>query len=346
MALDRLSKADPAETGRVHRLLRKSGLLERWLLAARAGRDSERAPALVRLGRSRTPEAVAALVEALDDPSDCVAAAALRGLAFCGTPEAGRAVIARIRPKAFTKEAILTTLLACFESAPGELLGLTAGAPDALRPLLARVFAELECPNIEGDQLALAADPLAEVRASAARLLGANRLPGAANALSDLAGDREWFVRLRAVAGLGALADPYTIPVLLKGLCDRNRFVRQRAAAALAALHGHERPILRMAALTKDRYAMQALVSEMERSGNIMRLADQLSNASRAGETAPALEAALESGASRLLEDLAVVHQDADVRARLKRILRQRSKSVAADAGERLIEPAKAPGQG
>jgi HEAT repeat protein len=330
----------------VHRLLRKSGLLERWLLAARAGTDSERAPALVRLGRTRTPEAVAALVEALDDPSDTVAAAALRGLAFCGTPEAGRAVIARIRPKAFTKESILTTLLTCFGSAPAELLALTGDARDALRPLLARVLAEIECPNIRVDQLALAADPLAEVRASVARLLAANKLPGAATALSDLVGDREWFVRLRAVAGLGSLADPYTIPALLKGLCDRNRFVRQRAAAALAAIDGHEQSILRMATLTKDKYALQALVSEMERSGNIMRLADQLSSASRAGETAPALETALESGASRLLEDLAVVHQDPEVRARLERILRQRSKSAAAGSEGRLLEAAKMPGPG
>jgi hypothetical protein len=60
--------------------------------------------------------------------------------------------------------------------------------------------------------------------------------------------------------------------ILLRSLCDENRHVRQRAAWALARMEPQLEQILEDVVATKDDYALQAFISELERSGAIEKI--------------------------------------------------------------------------
>jgi HEAT repeat protein len=85
--------------------------------------------------------------------------------------------------------------------------------------------------------------------------------------LTELAADDSWFVRLRAAVALGSMGVPDAIEPLLHMLCDSNRLVRQRAAAALVRHSNQLQKILENAVALNDNYALQALLSELDRSG-------------------------------------------------------------------------------
>jgi HEAT repeat protein len=87
-----------------------------------------------------------------------------------------------------------------------------------------------------------------------------------------LATDPEWFVRLRAVVALGQIENVGKIRILLRSLCDVNRHVRQRAAWALARMEPQLEQILEDVVATNDDYALQAFISELERSGAIEKI--------------------------------------------------------------------------
>jgi HEAT repeat protein len=134
------------------------------------------------------------------------------------------------------------------------------------------VLGELASPELGEELLVLAADSLPEVRASAARALGNTNTSYTLPALHSLASDPEWFVRLRAVVALGQIENIGKIKILVRTLCDANRHVRHRAAWALARMEPQLDQILEDVVDTKDDYALQAFVSELERSGAIEKI--------------------------------------------------------------------------
>jgi HEAT repeat protein len=71
---------------------------------------------------------------------------------------------------------------------------------------------------------------------------------------------------------LGQIENIGKISILLRSLCDTNRHVRQRAAWALARMEPQLDQILEDVVATKDDYALQAFVSELERSGAIEKI--------------------------------------------------------------------------
>jgi HEAT repeat protein len=88
--------------------------------------------------------------------------------------------------------------------------------------------------------------------------------------------DAEWFVRLRAVVALASINHSGRVRPLLRALCDSNRYVRQRAAWALAQIGSDLDNILSQVVETQDNYALQAFISELERSGAIETLVEAL----------------------------------------------------------------------
>jgi HEAT repeat protein len=113
-------------------------------------------------------------------------------------------------------------------------------------------------------------------------------------ALHSLASDPEWFVRLRAVVALGQIESIGKIKILLRALCDANRHVRLRAAWALAQMEPHLEQILEDVVATKDEYALQAFVSELERSGAIEKIVSFAGSHHHAAET-PLMKAVAEA---------------------------------------------------
>ncbi len=343
MLTDRLEVARGAESETLRACLRSSGLLDMRIHEARKLRGWRRRQALVSLGRMRAPEAISAIAEALDDRHAETRIAAVRGLGRMALPEAAEPILERALYDTLRipERPLMNALLSCCRARPGVLLPYVRKAEDRIRPLLARVLGEVATPELDDDLLLLASDPLPEVRASAARALAEAKPRLALTALASLAADDQWFVRLRAVVALGALHDARTIPVLIETLCDANRYVRLRSAAALGRLEEHLDSIVEQVTHTNDRYAMQALVSELERSGEIARLISSLADAERSVAAEAILLAALRTGTQRLLLAELVRHPNARVRKAIARLLARSREPRLRPPLERMVTAAK-----
>ena len=304
LTLDRLdATTDPIESAKLLTFLRGAGLLDRIGLDARRLRGWRREVALVRLGRTRAPEAVPLLVAALDDPRPATQLAAVRGLARTGLATAAEAMLERVVTGELAIEAtsLLNALMICTRNNPRLLLPYLYVAKGSVREVLARVMAETASLALGDDLLILAHDPSPEVRASVARALSRAEFGFAFAALDSLSADEEWFVRLRAITALGRFREPRSLPVLLRGICDRSRHVRQRAAEALAFMP-NATDVLREVLDTQDSYALQALIAELDRSGEFERLVEELESrvTPYSGAESRRLLQALESGAEKL----------------------------------------------
>ena len=222
MLLDRLEVASAEEIEPLHQCLRFSGLLDARIHEARLWRGWRRRQALLSLGRMRVPEGISALAEALDDPSEEIRVAGIRGLGRVELPKAAEPILEHLTQGQFNvpTSVVQSALLGCFRTQPSLMLPHVHQADDRVRPLLARVLSEVATPGLDGDLLLLTSDPIAEVRASAARALAEAKPPFTLSALTGLAADEEWFVRLRAVIAIGRLHEPRAIPVLLQTLLE------------------------------------------------------------------------------------------------------------------------------
>ena len=345
--LDNLEVAAGDEIELLRHCLRVSGLLDMRIYEARKLRGWRRRQALVSLGRMRVPEGIPALAEGLDSRDPDTRLAAARGLGRCGLPEAAEPILERVTQNQLQLPlAVLqNALLHCCRTRPSLLYYYVRHCDDAMRPILARVLAEVATAELGEDLVLLAADPLPEVRASAARALAGAKPRLAMTALQQLAIDDEWFVRLRAVVALGMLCDPRTIPVLMETLCDPNRMVRLRSAAALARLDGHQEEVLDLAIRTGDRYALQALISEMQRAGTMLELIETLADPAKRASSERILLAALHAGAQRMLLDTLLHHHAWRVRLRVARLLAKSGEAALAPQLELLEAAERVPRQ-
>src|SRR5689334_10078332 len=300
--LDTIEIATPEELPKLLACLRVSGLLDMRIFEARARRGTSQRMALVALGRTRAPEAIPALAEALEADAAETRIAAVRGLGRTGLLDAAIPMLDLLVSNTLRapEHAIKNALLNCCRPHPHLLVRYIPQSSGPARELLARVLGELATPELGDELLVLATDSLPEVRASAARALGNAQPAFALSVLSVLAADPEWFVRLRAVVGLSNFAHPETVRPLLLALCDPNRHVRQRAAWALARREPELESIFDQVVGTRDRYALEAFVSELERSGGFEKVVQAIQDRSPA-----------ESAASILLKGLAVSRERA-----------------------------------
>jgi DNA-binding phage protein len=298
--LDSIEVSDAEELPRLVRCLRRSGLIDSRIEEARMAEGWQRWRALVALGRTRAPEALPALAEALDSHDLETRIAAVRGMGKLAIPEAAVPMLDRfcngllLAPWPVLKNAVLN----CCAAKPGVLLLYLFNATGVQREMLARVLAEVANPTMGDELLVLAGDPSAEVRAAAARALSRVDVRIAVPPLAELARDPEWFVRLRAVVALGSFGEKESTAVLIRSLADRNRLVRQRAAWSLMNSRETIAKLLPLIMEIGDNYGLQAVVTELERSG---RFSDVLGEVGReAGRDAERLASALRKARSRL----------------------------------------------
>jgi HEAT repeat protein len=258
--------------------LRNSGLLDLRIREARSSEGWRRRSVLLALGRTRAPEAVPVLVEALESLSEETRVAAVRGLGRISSRRAALALLDFFVAQELhvPEHTLKNALLSCCREAPQVLVAYLNRTAGRTRELIARVLGELAHPSLGDELLVLAADALPEVRASAARALAKVQPEISFPVLSTLAVDAEWFVRLRAVIALSSLDHAGKVHVLLRALCDSNRHVRQRAAWTLARMRKGKEDILEKVAATQDNYALQAFLSELERCGSLDEALDEL----------------------------------------------------------------------
>jgi HEAT repeat protein len=276
--LDRLEVAEERELQELIECLRRSGILDERITQARGSSGWKRRAALVKLGRTRAPEALPALSEALESEDMETRIAAVRGLGKLGTAAAAERMLRRIEGEGLDVplNVVKNALLNSCASDPGVLVRHMEAGDPGRRAMLARVLSEVADAATWGDLVIMAGDVSAEVRGSAARGLARATPEIALAPLAQLSGDAEWFVRLRAVVALGSFVDEGALPVLIKLLGDRNRLVRQRAAWALIRSKELASKVLAAAVRAGDNYGLQALVSELDRSGLYKPLVEKL----------------------------------------------------------------------
>ena len=299
IALDGLEAAGPEECARTLRFLRASGLIEKRIFEARHLTGWRRLRALVALGRTRAPEGIPALGEALRDSDLEARLAALRGLGRTASPQAAEEILAWVGEKGLVVPALplQSALIQCCAERPQMLLPYVQNAQGPLREALGRVLGEVATPSLGLDLLQFVGDDLEELRAAAARALGHSPSGLAFDVLNELARDPTWFVRLRAIVSLGKLSDRRSIPALLRGLTDSNRLVRLRAAEALVALNMEMVPIFQQVVASGDRYGLHAYLTAVENANALAKLEHELETcASPTGEEKDRLQSVLRSG--------------------------------------------------
>src|SRR5438132_5519305 len=266
LALDAFEASGAGESARLLKFLRQSGLIEKRIFEARRQTGWRRMRSLVALGRTRAPEGIPALAEALRDHDLEVRLAALRGLGRTACPEAGEEILAWVGEKGLCVPALplQSALIQCCVERPQLLLPYVQPAEGPLREVLGRVLGEVATPSLGLDLLQFVGDDLDELRAAAARAMSNAQPSVAFEVLSELAHDPVWFVRLRAIVSLGKLSHPQVVPVLLRGLTDSNRLVRLRAAESLVRLNTEMAAIFEQVVATRDRYGLHAYLTAVD----------------------------------------------------------------------------------
>jgi HEAT repeat protein len=266
MALDAFEAPAADQSARLLRFLRTSGLIEKRIFEARRLKGWRRRSALVALGRTRAPEGIPALSEALRDHDPEARNAALRGLGRLGSPEAAEEILHWLAESGLNVPILplQNALINCTRERPQILLPYLRLAGPQLREVLARVLGEVASPSLGAELIGLADDELPELRAAAARALS-NSQPGhAIEVLAQLSRDDVWFVRLRAVVAMGKLYNKVAIPHLIDALTDSNRLVRMRAAEGLVDLKSEMVSIFSQVVKARDRYGLHAFLAALE----------------------------------------------------------------------------------
>ncbi len=278
IVLDAFESAGPAESSRLLKFLRTSGLIEKRVFEARYHRGWRRHRALVALGRTRAPEGIPALAEGLRDRDSEIQLAALRGLGRMACPEAAAEILAWVGEAGLKVPALplQNALIQSVAERPQLLIPYLQHSEGAVREVLGRVLGEVASPSLGMELLQFAEDDLDELRAAAARGLSHTQNGLALVALSELAQDKVWFVRLRAIISLGMLHQRGAIPALLRGLSDSNRLVRLRAAEGLVEFHSDMVHVFEQAVATRDRYGIHAFLTAIENADLRQRIEVEL----------------------------------------------------------------------
>jgi len=278
IALDAFESAGPEESARLLKFLRASGLIEKRIYEARHHKGWRRLRALAALGRTRAPEGIPALSEALRNGDEETRLAALRGLGSMASPRAAEEILAWVNEAGLVVPALplQSALLQCCVERPRLLLPYVKHARGSLREVLARVLGEVAAPSMGSDLLQFVEDDLAELRAAAARALAHSPSSTALGVLSELVGDRIWFVRLRAVVSLGQFADRHARTALVRGLTDSHRLVRLRAAEGLVGIPTEMAATFAQVVATRDRYGLHAYLTAVENADLLGKLDSEL----------------------------------------------------------------------
>ncbi len=299
IALDAFESAGPEESARLLKFLRASGLIEKRIYEARHHTGWRRLRALAALGRTRAPEGIPALAEALRDGSEEARLAALRGLGSMACPRAGEEILAWVSEAGLVVPGLplQSALIQCCVERPRLLLPHLKVARGSLREVLGRVLGEVATPSMGLDLLQFVEDDMAELRAAAARALAHSQSGLALDVLSELVRDRIWFVRLRAIVSLGQLSDRRAKPALLRGLTDSHRMVRLRAAEALVGIDTEMVGTFAQVVATRDRYGLHAYLTAVENADLLGKLGSDLEQSTSIGpEEKERLQNVLRSG--------------------------------------------------
>ena len=269
--VNRLETAEGAEQKQLSELIERAGLLDQRIRLLQKGPRWERLYSATLLGQMRSPGAIPALVEALEEDWPPLCSAALRSLGRIGSAAAGPAILGYLqRGRPVEPNLWLEAAVACVPDLE-DFASLLQDEREEVRVLAARSIAESPHPARFDSLNRFVFHPDPEVRAQVLRTLGRSRDGRAVSLLIAATHDSIWFVRLRALGALAELGDPSTLDAVLHAVKDSNFQVRQRAAATLASLVSCPGEALEKLLSSNDEYAVEALLSQLARSGLLWR---------------------------------------------------------------------------
>ena len=249
-------------------------LYRAWGLAGRRQRELShkygyrRGAAAIALARMGFREFSPKIARLLRSRNSGVHLAALRALERLGSPEATPWLIAFLPVmKGYASLLATAALASSCRSRPQLLLSYVNHPDPQARYLVTCALAEIATPAIVLSLKQYAKDSNPKVRAKIAQGLGVAGDSRAVPVLREMARDATSLVRALAVEALGKLGDYGAREVLTAALKDPDWRVRRSAATAMYRLWPDPLWTLTTLRRTGDRYAMEAMVGELERQG-------------------------------------------------------------------------------
>jgi hypothetical protein len=219
---------------RIAAYFRGSGGLAAAFTGLHGRRAWRRAAAAYSLGDMACPEAVPVLVDALQDPSAEVRAAAVRSLGRLRDPAVAEPLVQSLVARRVPRGMAGAALLELGTAAVPELRRVAGHDDPAVRAIAVTVLGLVGDSNDCDLVLVAIADPSPDVRAAASRALGRIGTPAAEPALRSALDDEAHYVRAEAAASLGAIHARPALPRLLQ-IARTDRFRPARAAAQAVA---------------------------------------------------------------------------------------------------------------
>lgn len=267
--LRRLPEANEEDRAMLRQLFRDWGLLADRQTRLRQARLGQRAYSALVLAQMEVHEALPDIVRLLEEGKGESRLAALRALDLLADPEATDALVGILPAvKQTAWRLVWSALTSCCRQQPERLLPHLVHPEPQVRTVVAAAIAEVARPEMVKHLKRFANDPEPEVRAKIVRALGRMGDSSVLPILMDRAHDPVWYVRLQAVEALGELGDSHAHETLALAIRDSHWRVRQKATTALYTLWRDPVALLELLRQgAPDRYALEALVSELERRG-------------------------------------------------------------------------------
>jgi len=242
--------------------------------------------AAAKLGRMRCEASAEKLIPLLDGQAAEIIPVTVRALSKIGTPEALDAVLRRLPElhsrSVVSRKSIESSLLHFGQVGVKALVRYGGGYDSAVaKASVLEVLAMLAAPEALPFAFGNLGHEDPEVRAKALKAVGTagGDLSSAdKDRLLPLLDDDVWFVRLQAAKALGILRHDAAVPLLASRLLDANWQVRNAAATALVQTSDNAIDIFLDTLGTTDRYAKESVCEEIQKTGFVHRLIDNLAS--------------------------------------------------------------------
>lgn len=323
--LDHIQRVRGDAKARLGRALDELGYIDRHIDGLTAARWWKRADSAEKLGVAGVERARGALVGALQDDVPEVRIRAAKALGAVGGQASMLPLIDALRqPDRWSALRVADILSEMGPKVVDELIEafptLEVPARLAAIDVVGRIRPLESVPwlaeRIDDDD--------ADVRARAADALGAIGEPDSAHPLQKALVDAAWPVRAMAAKALGRIGNPSALEALKNALRDAEWWVRANAAEALRAIGEPGIEALDRALDDDDAFARHQAVLMLEESGRLDRRVARLTDADPdvRGTAEQWIDRWLSIGQTGRIVELALRHDDADVRARLVERLR------------------------
>jgi HEAT repeat protein len=287
LLLKALESSDEESRVSVLRAFEKLGIIDVYIADLKS-KDRFRASLCAeRLGRVNCLRAVPELIQALVTDIADLKNMAINSLGLLGDERAIPHLMERFREVIDDKEnisgRIIKNALISFGTKAIPLLKKDMESTSwRVRSRVLDVLCEIDDPALKELFLEALIDPEPDVRAKGARGLGRIKEAGMVlEPLTKLYDDETWVVRYHCVKSLGLIGDKSSVDLFKRAITDSNWQVRRAAAEALgsfgvSAIKELTDVMLRSA----DRFAREQVAEELQRSGLIYAIIENLRNPS------------------------------------------------------------------